>query len=164
MGELEMTSQPRSLTRRAVLGAALVCVAIPRLASAQTAEGPIVGQEKTIMKIHIAFNGQDFTATLHDNPTARDLASMLPLDLIIDDYANNEKIAYLPRKLTEEGSAPFTNEAPGDLCYYSPWGNLAFFYAGYRYSSGLIRLGRLDGGVEPLLTRGKFPLRIERLS
>ncbi|RVG13858.1 hypothetical protein CN234_06035 [Sinorhizobium meliloti] len=51
-----------------------------------------------------------------------------------------------------------------DLCYYAPWGNLAFFYAGYRYSAGLIRLGRLDGGVEPLLTRGKFPLRIERLS
>lgn len=159
-----MMSQSVSLTRRAVLGAALVCAAIPRLASAQTAEGPIVGQEKTIMKIRIAFNGQDFTATLHDNPTARDLASMLPLDLIIDDYANNEKIAYLPRKLTEEGSAPFTNEAPGDLCYYAPWGNLALFYAGYRYSSGLIRLGRLNGGVEPLLTRGKFPLRIERLS
>jgi hypothetical protein len=137
---------------------------MPRLASAQTAEGPTVGQEKAIMKMRIAFDGHDFTANLYDNPSARDLASLLPLDLIIDDYANNEKIAYLPRKLTEEGSGPFTNEAPGDLCYYAPWGNLAFFYAGYRYSSGLIRLGRLDGGVEPLLTRGKFPLRIERLS
>ena len=115
------------------------------------------------MKVRIAFNDHDFTATLYDNPSARDLASMLPLDLTIDDYANNEKIAYLPRKLTEEGSGPFSNEAPGDLCYYVPWGNLAFFYAGYRYSSGLIRLGRLDGGIEPLLTRGKFPLRVERL-
>ncbi|MFE0752504.1 cyclophilin-like fold protein [Inquilinus sp. NPDC058860] len=51
-----------------------------------------------------------------------------------------------------------------DLCHYAPWGNLAFFYAGYRYSRGLIRLGRLDGGIEPLLTRGKFPLRVEPLS
>lgn len=116
------------------------------------------------MKIRIAFASHDFTATLYDNPSARDFASMLPLDLTIDDYANNEKIAYLPRKLTEEGSGPFANEAPGDLCYYAPWGNLAFFYAGYRYSSGLIRLGRLDGGIEPLLTRGKFPLRIEHLT
>ena len=115
------------------------------------------------MKIRIAFGGHDFTATLYDNPSARDFASMLPLDLTIDDYANNEKIAYLPRKLTEEGSGPFANEAPGDLCYYAPWGNLAFFYASYRYSSGLIRLGRLDGGIEPLLTRGEFPLRIELL-
>lgn len=116
------------------------------------------------MKIRIAFAGHDFTATLYDNPSACDFASMPPLDLTIDDYANNEKIAYLPRKLTEEGSGPFSNEAPGDLCYYAPWSNLAFFYAGYRYSSGLIRLGRLDGGVQPLLTRGEFPLRIERLS
>lgn len=116
------------------------------------------------MKIRIAFNGRDFTATLDDTPSARDLASMLPLDLTIDDYSTNEKIAYLPRKLTEDGSGPFTNEAAGDLCYYAPWGNLAFFYAGYRYSRGLIRLGRLDGGVELLLVRGKFPLRVEPLS
>ena len=68
-------------------------------------------------------------ATLYDNPSARDLMSLLPLDLTIDDYGNNEKIAYLPRKLTEEGSGPFGNEAPGDLCYFAPWGNLAMFYA-----------------------------------
>ena len=158
-----MMSQSLSLTRRSVLAAALVSVTMPPLALAQTAEGN-AGLEKTIMKIRIAFNGRDFTVTLYDNPSACDLVSMLPLDLTIDDYSNNEKIAYLPRKLTEEGSGPFTNEAPGDLCYYAPWGNLAFFYAGYRYSSGLIRLGRLDGGIEPLLARGKFPLRIERLS
>ncbi len=113
------------------------------------------------MKIHIAFSGHDFTAALYDNPSTRDLAAMLPLDLTIDDYSTNEKIAYLPRKLTEEGSGPFKNEAPGDLCYYAPWENLVFFYAAYRYSSVLIRLGRLEGGIEPLLARGKFPLRVE---
>jgi len=70
------------------------------------------------MKIRIAFNDQTMTATLEDNPSARDFASLLPLnDLSIDNYANNEKIAYLPRKLTEEGSGPFGNERPGDLCY-----------------------------------------------
>ena len=112
------------------------------------------------MKIECAFGNHKFTASLYGNASARDLASMLPLDLTIEDYANNEKIAHLPRKLTEEGSGPFGNEAPGDLCYYAPWGNLAFFYADYRYSRGLIRLGRLDDGFAPLLTRGKFPLRI----
>jgi hypothetical protein len=143
------------LTRRTLLGAALASAVMPRLALGQT-------QDRTIMKIEIAFSDHVFGASLYDNPSARDFASMLPLDLAIDDYANNEKIAYLPRKLTEEGSGPFTNEAPGDLCYYAPWGNLAFFYASYRYSRGLIRLGRLDGGFEPLLTRGKFPLRVTR--
>jgi hypothetical protein len=103
------------------------------------------------------------SAMLYDNPSARDLASLLPLDLTIDNYGNNEKSAYLPRKLTEEGSEPFDNEAPGDLCYFAPWGNLALFYADYRWSKGLIRLGRFDGSFEPLLVRGKFPLRIEHI-
>lgn len=103
------------------------------------------------------------TATLHDNSSARDFTSMLPLDLTIEDYSTNEKIAYLPRKLTEEGSGPFDNERPGDLAYYAPWGNLAFFHAGYRYSRGLIRLGRIDGDIAPLQMRGKFDLHIELL-
>ena len=115
-----------------------------------------------IVKVECVFGNHKFTASLLDNASARDLASMLPLDLAIEDYSNNEKIAHLPRKLSEEGSGPFANEAPGDLCYYAPWGNLAFFYAGYRYSPGLIRLGRLDDGFAPLLTRGKFSLRITR--
>lgn len=117
------------------------------------------------MKIRIAFNDQTVIAALEDNPSARDFASLLPLhDLSIDNYAHNEKISYLPRKLSEEGKGPFGNERPGDVCYYAPWGNLAFFYAGYRWSQGLIRLGRIEGSFDPLLSRGKFPLHIERVS
>jgi hypothetical protein len=109
----------------------------------------------------MTFSGMTMTATLYDNPSARDFASLLPLDLTIDNYAGNEKIAYLPRKLSEAGSGPFVAERPGDLCYFAPWGNLALFYASYRYSAGLIRLGRFDNGFDPLLVRGEFPLRIE---
>lgn len=158
-----MTSPSLSPTRRAVVGATAASLVMSSGAISQTMSGGS-RQEKPFMKVRFSFNGRDFTATLYDNPSARDFASMLPLDLKIDDYSTNEKIAYLPRKLTTAGSGPFGDEAPGDLCYYSPWGNLAFFYAGYRYSGGLIRLGRLDGGVEPLLTRGVFPLRAERAS
>lgn len=116
------------------------------------------------MRLRLTFADQNFMATLEGNPSARDLFSMLPLDLTVDDYATNEKIAYLPRKLTEEGSGRFGNEAVGDLCYYAPWGNLAMFHGPYHWSRGLIRLGRLDSGAKPLLVRGKFPLRIEALS
>ncbi|WP_372070128.1 cyclophilin-like fold protein [Tistrella mobilis] len=113
------------------------------------------------MQLRFTFDTHDFTATLDDTPTARDLMSMLPLDLTIEDYSTNEKIAHLPRRLTDAGGGPFQGEAAGDLCYFAPWGNLAFFYKGYRYSRGLIRLGRLDGGIGPLLTRGSFPLSVQ---
>ncbi|MCK6441347.1 cyclophilin-like fold protein [Elstera cyanobacteriorum] len=134
-------------SRRTFLETALIAAVVPSIASASgTVENP--------MQIKFSFNNQIFTATLNNTPTALDLLTLLPLNIQIEDYSTNEKIAYLPRKLTVEGSGPFGDEAPGDLCYYAPWGNLALFYAGYRYSSGLIRLGRLDGAVTPLLQRG----------
>ena len=156
-----MDFQQYMLTRRSVIAATLATALVPRATLGQVAAK---AEAAANMKIKCTFAGQTFTATLYRNPSARDFASMLPLDLSIEDYSNNEKIAYLPRKLTEDGSGPFANEQPGDLCYYAPWGNLAFFYAGYRYSRGLIRLGRLDRGFEPLLKRGEFPLRIEPVS
>ncbi|WP_246770756.1 cyclophilin-like fold protein [Aestuariivirga sp. YIM B02566] len=124
--------------------------------------GRSYAQGSGAMKIRLSFNNLTMSATLEDNPSARDFAAMLPLDdLTIDNYANNEKISYLPRKLTEDGSGPFDSERPGDVCYYAPWGNLALFYAGYRWSQGLIRLGRIDGSFKPLQARGKFPLSIK---
>ena len=136
------------------LGAIVASALMTQLAFGQTPQDAAPNQDETSMRIRIEFNGASMTATLYDNPSARDFASMLPLDLTIDDYSINEKIAYLPRKLTEEGGGPFGNEA---------WGNLVFFYGSYRYSSGLIRLGRIDGDIAPLLVRGKFDLHIELL-
>jgi hypothetical protein len=160
-----MTSRRHRLTRRSLIAATLASAAVSPVSTfartpAKTSSHKAAGN----MQIRCAFDDQTFTVTLDDNPTVRDFVSMLPLDLSIEDYSTNEKIAYLPRKLTEEGSGPFSNESAGDFCYFAPWGNLVFYHAGYPYWKGLIRLGRLDGGVAPLLKRGKFPLRIEVVS
>ncbi|MGR9132481.1 cyclophilin-like fold protein [Rhizobium leguminosarum] len=154
---MSMTS--KFMSRRAVLGLTLAAAALPLVAQGQDECGP-AEPEATGVRIRIGFNNLTLTATLADNPTARDLVSMLPLNLKIEDYGR--KIVHLPRKLTEEGSGAFGNEQPGDLCYFKPWGNLALFYADYRWD-GLIRLGRFDNDFEPLLVRGEYPLRIERI-
>lgn len=156
-----MTIRLPALSRRTLLGAALATAVLPRLAYSQQGMDP-ASQEPTDMRIRMTFDDRLMTATLYDNPAARDFFSMLPLDLKIEDFSSNEKIAYLPRKLTEEGSGPFGNEKPYDLCYYMPWGNLAMFYAGYKHP-GLIRLGRFDEGYEALHVRGEFSLRIEAI-
>ncbi|WP_315927872.1 cyclophilin-like fold protein [Mesorhizobium sp. SP-1A] len=149
------------ISRRALLAASAAGLAAPIF----TRTGSARAQERTAaMRLRFAFADQDFTATLEDNASARELFSMLPLDLTIGDYSTNEKIAYLPRKLTGQGSGRFDGEAAGDLCYYAPWGNLALFHGPYRWSSGLIRLGRLDHGARPLLVRGEHRLRVETLS
>ncbi|WP_105429542.1 cyclophilin-like fold protein [Neorhizobium sp. T6_25] len=149
------------LTRRTIMSGALAAGALPSAAHGQAGSDP-ANQEPTNVKIKITFNDLSMTATLYDNPSARDLITMLPLHLKIEDYGGNEKIVRLPRKLTEDGSGPFGNERPGDLCYFEPWGNLALFYGDYRWD-GLIRLGRFDGGIEPLFVRGEYPVRIERI-
>src|SRR3569833_2496319 len=105
-----------AMNRRALIGAALISAALPSSALGQQ-QGDPAHQETTLAKIRMTFGGKTMTATLYDNTSARDFASMLPLDLTIDDYSNNEKIAYLPRKLTEEGSGAGGGGRPGGRGY-----------------------------------------------
>jgi hypothetical protein len=151
-----MTLNPLTLSRRLVLAGGAASLALPRFAHAQ--------QSGAGMRLRCRFADQDFTYRLLDNATSRDLVSLLPLDLTIEDFSTNEKLAHLPRRLDEGGLASFDDEAPGDLCYFLGWGNLAFFHDSYTYRGDLIRLGHIEGGIEPLLVRGEFPLRLDLLS
>jgi len=116
------------------------------------------------MKINIHIEGeQSATATLLDNPAARDFASLLPLSLQLENYARIERIAYLPRKLTHKDAPAGSKPEAGDITYYAPWGNLAIFVDGFRYSSGLLPLGKLDESSLPLLQKpGPYTIRIEQ--
>ncbi|HEX8832042.1 MAG TPA: cyclophilin-like fold protein [Longimicrobium sp.] len=103
------------------------------------------------MKIRIWIESEPRTATLEDHEAARELAAMLPLSLTLEDYAGEEKIAVLPRRLPAGGAPPTgTAGTAGEIAYFPPWGNLAVFYLDFRYSHGLVRLGRLDAGWEAL--------------
>jgi hypothetical protein len=114
------------------------------------------------MKIRITIQGAPATATLEDTETARDFASLLPLTLTLEDYAATEKISDLPRTLSTKGAPAGTAAAAGDITYYAPWGNLALFYRPFRYSEGLVRLGKIDGdGVELLRHPGPLKASIE---
>jgi hypothetical protein len=115
----------------------------------------------TTLKILLTVNGKIATATLADNPTAKDFHSMLPLTLILDDYAATEKIAYLRRKLSREKAPAGAAPAIGDIAYYAPWGNLAIFYKNFDYSRGLIKLGTLDSGLDAFKASGSVEVKIE---
>jgi hypothetical protein len=83
--------------------------------------------------------------------------------LTLEDYAATEKISDLPRRLSTEGAPAGSDPSIGDIAYYSPWGNLAIFYKDFRYSSELIKLGKIDSGVEALNVRGSAKVTIERM-
>jgi len=59
--------------------------------------------------LHIAIGSTIMTATLKDNPTARDFAALLPLTVMLREFSPSEKVSgALPRYLSEEG-APATD-------------------------------------------------------
>ena len=113
------------------------------------------------MKIRMDVEGTAITATLADNATSRDFVSLLPLTLTLSDYEATEKISDLRRKLSTEGAPAGSDPSIGDITYYAPWGNLALFYKDFGYSKGLIKLGRIDSGVEALNRPGPVRVKIE---
>lgn len=113
--------------------------------------GPSGSDRSTPMDIRVTLDGQPVEATLNDSPAARDLASLLPLTLDLEDFHGTERIAYPPRKLTTDDAPEPTAAKVGDIAYYAPWGNLALFYKdGPSASSDLLILGHIDADADQL--------------
>lgn len=113
------------------------------------------------MRIRITAKDQSFTAVLEDSETARDLVSLLPIEVTLDDYNQTEKVAGLPRRLSTAGAPDGTDPVVGDIAYYAPWGNLAIYYRDFAYSRGLVRLGRIGDDAAALGAMRPGKARIE---
>ena len=128
--------------------------------SQQIVEGNTMNNSEQF-NIKISVGDTIVTATLYDNPTTRDFISLLPLELILEDYAGTEKISYLSKKLSTENTPSGYDPSVGDITYYGPWGNLAIFYNDFGYAKGLIKLGKIDQGIEEFNNASSLPVSIE---
>ncbi|MET7465685.1 cyclophilin-like fold protein [Nonomuraea sp. NPDC005501] len=102
------------------------------------------------MRIRLTAGEIVLTATLDDNATARDFASLLPLTLQMDDLLTREKYGHLPRSLTAGGKPQFGYES-GNIAYWSPGPDIALFYAHDGQSipdPGIVILGQIDSGAD----------------
>lgn len=129
--------------------------------SAVAATDEVSHSRRETMKIRMTMAGQIITASLEESDSAREFFAMLPLTLPFEDYAETEKIAYLPGKLTTQTAPEGIDPQVGDIAYYAPWGNLAIYYRDFGYSSGLIRLGRITSGLDALTVQPSGTLTIE---
>ena len=115
------------------------------------------------MKININVSGKTVTATLMDNPTARDFASLLPLNMSMKDLFGREKFGHLQRALSEKGPRTNTYEV-GDIAYWSPAHDLAIYY---RHdgelipSPGVIAIAKINAGSEVFNVPGSVKVSIE---
>lgn len=143
----------KHIRNSALLATSLLSLSLPSFAG-----DPAMQIRLTINQQHTA------TATLADNSAARDFVTRLPLTLEMEDYHATEKIHVLPKKLDTTTVPDGMDPAPGELAYYAPWGNLAFFYKDFRYSRGLIPLATIDADdAKTIFNRpGTLSVRIER--
>ena len=124
-----------------------------------------IGMLQGDLRVGFTIGGQTVYGTLNDHSVARDLYSRLPLTLEFSDYNATEKIAYLPdgAEAWDLSDAPEScTPSAGDITVYAPWGNLAIFYRDFRFSNGLIPVGRLDSGAIELFASqsGSFTVMI----
>jgi hypothetical protein len=115
------------------------------------------------MKINIKTGGKVLTATLADNATARDFASVLPLKVSMTDLFGREKYGDLPKALSENGPRRNQYEV-GDIAYWSPDHQFAIYYRqdGESIPSpGIIPIARIDAGTEAFNVSGSVKVTIE---
>lgn len=127
---------------------------------------PATGPDTREVRVRFTAGDAEIIVRISDNPTSRDFLSMLPLTLNFKEFSGMEKIAYLPRRLTTQGSA---GRAPanGDLIYFVPWGNLGFFYNAARrdpsFDDRVIPIGTVVSGFERPHALETGPVRVERV-
>lgn len=102
---------------------------------------------ETKMRISIQANGETTIYELNDGKAAKELYEQLPLTIDVEDYSNNEKIFYPPKKL-DTTNTPMANAQFGTLAYYAPWEDVVMFYDRFGSAGGLYELGTVISGGE----------------
>ncbi|UHQ19018.1 hypothetical protein LVB87_12620 [Lysobacter sp. KIS68-7] len=165
---MNATAYSRLSTRRLILPFLVVMALFatacsPATSNAATAAPSQELPESTPVKIRMDVYGHEVIATLENSAAGRDFAALLPLSLTLTDYAQIERISDLPKKLSIEGAPDGVAGRAGDLTYYAPWGNLAIFVGDGKHAHGLVRLGRVESGLQALQRPGPLNVRIERI-
>lgn len=102
-------------------------------------------EKEETMKLIVTANGKTTVFELNNSAAAKDLYAQLPLSIKVEDYSNNEKIFYPPKKL-DITATPKANAKAGTLAYYAPWGDVVMFYANFGSAPGLYELGHAVSG------------------
>ena len=104
-------------------------------------------ENQKTMKINVKTNDNTTLFKLNSSTAAKDLYAQLPLTITVENYENNEKIFYPPKKLSTTDT-PLADARAGTLAYYAPWGDVVMFYGSFGSAAGLYELGHAISGSE----------------
>ena len=144
------------------LTTALALIAVLVFAGQAMADGQSVGrsgaaqfakdesnasEDQGAMKVRVTANSKTTVFELNNSQAAKDLYAQLPLSIKVENYSDNEKIFYPPKKLNTS-DAPQADARAGTLAYYAPWGDVVMFYENFGSARGLYELGHALSGSE----------------
>lgn len=109
------------------------------------------GGRKTASGSRIIIKSDTYTVVykLNNSKAAKELYDQLPLTLKVENYSDNEKIFYPPKKLKTKGT-PKSGGSKGSLSYYAPWGDVVMFYDTAGSAFGLYELGTVVSGEDDI--------------
>ena len=121
---------------------ALLCAAL----SAGLGGAAGAAAREDAMRISVSDGSNEAVFELVDSSAAKSLYAMLPFTVKVENYSDNEKIFYPPRKI-QSGSSEIEAACPaGTLALFSPWGNVVMFYGPAPRYPGLYVLGKAVSG------------------
>lgn len=102
-------------------------------------------EEQRVLRIKVEAKGKTTVFELNNSRASKELYSQLPLNIKVENYSNDEKIFYPPKKL-DTSETPKADADAGTLAYYAPWGDVVMFYGSFGSASGLYELGYAISG------------------
>ncbi|MDQ0897519.1 cyclophilin-like fold protein [Paenibacillus sp. V4I7] len=126
--------------------------------------------ESKDVRVKLIFDNEEFIVKMYDNPTSRDFLTRLPLTLIFKEFGGFEKLSILDKELSTENAPSGSVPEVGDFGYYAPWKDVNMYYKEWNYSSGLVKLGKIESGIEEEFTKklqdmnGDFAVTIQQMN
>lgn len=100
------------------------------------------------MKIKVSDGTNTVTFELNETSAAKSLYQMLPMDVSVENYSNNEKIFYPTTTITYASDCIEGDCPAGTLALFSPWGNVVMYYGAASRYSGLYIMSKAVEGVD----------------
>lgn len=105
----------------------------------ESIEGEQIDMER---KMTVTINGEEFSATLEDNETVRELLTRLPLTIEMKDLNSNEKYYYLDESLPTDATNVGRIERGNIMLFGSDC--LVLFYKSFETPYSYTRVGKID--------------------
>ena len=121
-------------------------------------ESENMNDNEFVNEINVSIKGKDYTLTLEDNETSRELVQRLPLEITMTELNGNEKYYYFDESFPSNSKNPGTIHQ-GDVMLYGS-DCLVVFYKSFHTSYSYTKIGHIDN--LPNLGSGNIEIKFNK--